>query len=318
MPSDLSGLVVAAHGRHYQVMLADGTILQCYTRGKKSEAVCGDRVEVQEQGQDSGVIENILPRKNLFYRSNATKQKMIAANVDQLLLVVAVTPLFSGELVERCRIAARQQGMDCLILLNKCDLGEYLPAARERLSSLGHGDLEIMEISARDGKGTARRLTERLRGKVSLFAGQSGMGKSTLINALVPEAQATTGAISLALDSGKHTTTAARLYFLPPEKETLAEKSKGGCLIDSPGLQTFGLGHLAFPELEAAFQEFQPFLGNCRFRNCQHQNEPGCALAEAAAKGEFSPERLAIFRALAESIRFETPLPKGGARPYRR
>ncbi|MCL2021153.1 MAG: ribosome small subunit-dependent GTPase A [Betaproteobacteria bacterium] len=308
MPSELfSGLVVAAHGRHYQVMLADGSELRCYSRGKKSDVVCGDRVEGQKQGQDVGVIESILPRRNLFYRSNVARQKLIAANVDLVLLVVAVMPAFSGELIERCRVAARQQNMDCLILLNKCDLADGLPAARKQLYRLAHEGCEIMEISARNAIETTAKLTPMLRGKVSLLAGQSGMGKSTLINALVPNARAATGTVSLALASGKHTTTAARLYFLPPAKETLAAGNEGGALIDSPGLQAFGLAHLAFAELEAAFPEFQPYLGYCRFRDCRHQQEPGCALAQAAEKGAFSPERLLIFRALSESIRFATP-----------
>jgi len=309
MPSELfSGLVVAAHGRHYQVMLPDGSQVKCYSRGKKSEAVCGDRVEAQKQGQDAGVIEAILPRRNLFYRSNAFRQKLIAANVDQVLLVVATTPAFSGELVERCRIAALQQGMDCLILLNKCDLADCLPEGRERL--LAHEDCEVMEISALNAIETADKLMPRLRGRTSLLAGQSGMGKSTLINALIPGALATTGAVSLALDSGKHTTTAARLYFLAAEREalakrkqgTLAERSEGGCLIDSPGLQAFGLAHMELTELESAFVEFSPFIGQCRFRDCRHDAESDCALRSAVEAGKISARRFEYYRLIREEI----------------
>jgi len=296
MPELFPGLVVAAYGRHYQVMLADGSQALCSTRGKKSEAVCGDQVEVQKQGADAGVIEAILPRRTLFYRSNAIRQKRIAANVDQVLLVVAVTPAFSGELVERCRIATHQQGMECLILLNKCDLAEGLPAARKNLRDLMGNDCEILEISALDSGATLANLAPRLIGKVSLLAGQSGMGKSTLINALVPEAEATTGAISLALNSGKHTTTTARLYFLAGEKGTLAQRREGGCLIDSPGLQAFGLTHLEPAELEAAFSELQPFLGQCRFRDCRHENEPDCALRDAAEAGKLPAQRFEYYR----------------------
>ncbi|MDR2637534.1 MAG: ribosome small subunit-dependent GTPase A [Zoogloeaceae bacterium] len=300
MPSDLlAGLVVAAYGRQYRIELENGEILPCCTRGKKSEAVCGDRVRVREEktGQArQGVIESVAERKNLFYRSNAFRQKLIAANVDQVLLVVAAMPAFSTDLLERCRIAARQQGIESLILLNKRDLADRLPAARESLASLRETGAVILEIAAREAEPTAALLAPYLAGKTTLLAGQSGMGKSTLINALLPWARAATGEISTALDSGKHTTTSACLY-------RLAGSTDAGCLIDSPGLQEFGIAHLSLADLEAAFPEFHPYLGHCRFRNCRHRQEPGCALSAAASAGALPPARLELFQRLAEEVR---------------
>jgi ribosome biogenesis GTPase len=281
----LSGFIVAAHGRQCRVELENGVILPCLTRGKKSEAVCGDAVFIRSTGENQGVIEEIRPRRTLFYRSNAFRQKLIAANVDQLILVTAVEPAFSTQLLERCLIAAASQDITPLIVLNKCDLADALPAARARLEPFAARGCEILNLSARQN---AALLRPRLQGKTSLLAGQSGMGKSTLINALAPEAAAATREISAALDSGKHTTTHARLYHLDAESH----------IIDSPGLQEFGLSHLTPDELTHAFPEFAPYLGACRFRDCRHQQEPGCALQEAVANGKIPPERLRLFQTL--------------------
>lgn len=282
------GRVVAAHGRQYRVELEDGSSLICCTRGKHSEAVCGDWVQVRPGGAGQGVIEKIEARRNLLYRSNAQRAKRIAAHVDQVILVVACEPAFSENLLQRGLIAAESQGIAPLIVLNKCDLADKLPAARARLAPLIRLGYPVLEISARQGG--AEKLRPHLLGKTSVLVGQSGMGKSTLVNALIPEARAATREISSALDSGKHTTTSARLYHLDADSH----------LIDSPGLQEFGLGHLDFAALESAFREFAPYLGQCRFRNCRHRQEPGCALQAAVAAGEIDPQRLALFHTLVE------------------
>jgi ribosome biogenesis GTPase len=269
---------------------------------------------VRQTGTEEGVIEEHLARRNLFYRSNARRQKLIAANVDVAVLVVATEPAFSGELLARCIIAAQHQNMSCIVLLNKCDLKDKLPAARICLAGLAlDKNVEILEIVASDREATARLLLPRLTGQVSLLAGASGMGKSTLINALVADGKATTGTISQALNSGRHTTTVARLYFLSPPQTrsastddtggntaptTLADWQAGGAIIDSPGLQAFGLGHMDNAALEAAFPEFAPWLGHCRFRDCHHGQEPGCALTSAVATGGIPTARLALFRTL--------------------
>jgi ribosome biogenesis GTPase len=186
---------------------------------------------------DQGVIEAIQPRTSLLYRSNEIRQKLIAANVDQLVIVVATEPAFSDELVARALLAAESEEIEPLIVLNKCDLIDKLPAARAQLAVLRRTRLPHLELSACDH---AEDLRPDLQGKTSVLVGQSGMGKSTLVNALVPEANAATREISQALDSGKHTTTHATLYHLDADSQ----------LIDSPGLQEFGLGHLDRQEIE--------------------------------------------------------------------
>lgn len=279
----MEGRVIAAHGRQYVVELPDGSRLPCFPRGKKSEIACGDRVDIQRTSDDQGVVEAIQPRSSLLYRSNEIRQKLIAANVDQIVIVVATEPAFSDELVARALLAAESEEIAPLIVLNKCDLSDRLPASRERLAILDGLGYRILELSARDH---AEDLRPWLAGKTSVLVGQSGMGKSTLVNALIPEAKAATREISQALDSGKHTTTHATLYHLDAESD----------LIDSPGLQEFGLGHLDRNEIEQSFPEFREYLGQCRFRDCRHDREPGCALTAAVAKGAIDQSRFAIYR----------------------
>ncbi|HXE40531.1 MAG TPA: ribosome small subunit-dependent GTPase A, partial [Azonexus sp.] len=205
----MEGRVIAAHGRQYVVELADGTLLPCFPRGKKSDVACGDRVDIQRTSDDQGVIEAIQPRTSLLYRSNEVKQKLIAANVDQLVIVVATEPAFSDELVTRALLAAESEEIEALIVLNKCDLTDKLAAARERLAVFARLGYRVVELSALEH---ADDLRPELYGVTSVLVGQSGMGKSTLVNALLPEANAATREISQALDSGKHTTTHATLY----------------------------------------------------------------------------------------------------------
>lgn len=281
----MRGRVVAAHGRQYIVETADGQRLPCFPRGKKSEVACGDDVEITQSSPDQGVIDAILPRRHLLYRSNEIRQKLIAANVDQLVVVVACEPAFSDDLVTRALIAAESQEIEVLIVLNKCDLAERLPAARRQTGVFAGLGYRVLELCARDH---AEDLRPQLQGRTSVLVGQSGMGKSTLVNALIPEAGAATREISQALDSGKHTTTHATLYHLDADSH----------LIDSPGLQEFGLGHLDRGEIEYAFREFRPYLGHCRFRDCRHDREPDCALRPAVDAGKIEKTRFASYRRL--------------------
>jgi ribosome biogenesis GTPase len=283
------GQVVSVHGRHYQVELRDGTRLHCFPRGKKSLVACGDRVAVIRTTQEQGVIEAVDPRRSLLYRSDRRRQKLIAANVTQMAIVLAAVPSFHEELLNRCLVAAEHQRIRPLIVLNKFDL---VDESRRALSALsvyqGLGYAVVTLIAKRD----VSPLLQHLEGETSVLVGQSGMGKSTIINALRPDAGAKVGDVSLALDSGRHTTTYARLYWLDARS----------ALIDSPGLQEFGLAHVPLAELPLAFPEFRSHLGQCRFHNCRHVSEPGCAIEAACAHGEVSAKRLDVYRALAREI----------------
>ena len=282
------GTIIAAHGRHYEVEDADRGHWQAMPRGKKSIYACGDRVHIEPTGQDQARIVDHLTRESLLYRSDAFRQKLIAANVGQIVIVAAAEPAFSDELVSRALVAAEHEGMRATIVLNKCDLADLVPAARQQLIPFAAIGYPVIELSAR---GDITPLL--LDGMLSVLVGQSGMGKSTLINALVPGAAAATREISTALDAGKHTTTHATLYRLDGES----------ALIDSPGLQEFGLAHLSFGEIEHAFPEFRPTLGQCRFHDCHHEAEPGCAVKALVESGVVNRRRYEHFRAMTRDHR---------------
>ena len=272
------GTITAAFGRHYEIELADGRLAQGFPKGKKSPYAVGDVVELTSDGQ----IISHLPRKSLLYRSDAYRQKLIAANATQLVLVVATEPSFSDLLLSRALLAAEHEGLRPLIVLNKCDLTAALPAAHELLAPFVALGYPLLTLSAVED---ATPLLPFLAGETSVLVGQSGMGKSTLTNALVPHAAAAIREISTALDSGKHTTTYARLYHLPLIPT-------GGHLIDCPGVQAFGLAHLSPLEIESGFIEFRALMGTCRFRDCKHLAEPDCAVKAAVASGAIHPRRL--------------------------
>jgi len=283
-----SGQVVAAFGRQYLVQLDDGSEIICLTRGKKSEVACGDIVEIQRTSSTNGmaaqgVIEQIAPRNSLLHRSVAHREKLIAANVTQIIVVVATEPSFSDELLARCMVSAFDQKLEVLIVLNKCDLTEAVESSRKQLAPYVSIGYRVLEISA---KQDVSILQPYLKGHTSVLIGQSGMGKSTLINALIPDAQAVTREISSVLDSGKHTTTHARLYRIDSSTS----------LIDCPGVQAFGLHHLSFGRIEQGFIEFAPYLGQCRFHDCHHLHEPDCALRNAVSEGKIDARRLELFR----------------------
>jgi ribosome biogenesis GTPase / thiamine phosphate phosphatase len=282
----LEGQIVASYGRRYLVEIADGAILDCVTRGKKSDLACGDHVSVGLSSPGAGVIEKAAPRATLLYRSDAYREKLIAANASQIVIVTATLPGVHHDLVNRCLAAAEHGGMAALIVLNKCDLPQSAAALASLELYRGMG-YRVLALSA---KLDIAPLIPLLENHTSVLVGQSGMGKSTIINRLVPAADARVAELSAALGSGRHTTTHARLYHLG---------DANGHIIDSPGLQEFGLHHLGTDGAAHAFIEFRPWLGQCRFRDCRHLTEPGCAIAAACTAGKIEPSRLDSYRRIA-------------------
>ncbi len=292
MTERTQGRVIAAHGRHYTVEVPDGALIKCFPRGKKNDAAVGDYVEISMQGADEAALEKILERKNLLYRSDENRSKQFAANVDQLLIIIAVAPNFSDDLLGRSLAGAWSANITPIIVLNKVDLVEGLQAARAKLSPFRQLGVQIIEICAKDSEQVQTLILPLLKGKTSMLLGQSAMGKSTLLNTLVPLALAATREHSVALGAGKHTTTSTRLYHLP---------DSGGELIDSPGFQGFGLLHLSREEIEQGFPEFSAHIPACRFYNCTHQHEPNCGVLAALERGEINAARHALYLRLIEA-----------------
>ena len=284
----LQGLVVAAYGKRYQVELPDKKRISCVTRGKKTNLACGDIVNIKLTDRAEGVVESNEPRNSLLYRSNAFKSKILASNVTQVVIVLATQPSFYEALLNRCLAAAEAANIKPLIVLNKCDLAETNDA-KNKLKVYEDLGYEIVYLSA---KADINPLSPYLSHQQSVLVGQSGMGKSTIINALLPNESVRTQEISNTLDSGKHTTTATHLYYL----------DANSTLIDSPGLQEFGLNHLTQEDLELSFIEFKPYLGHCRFNNCKHQVEPGCAVKQAVNEGKINPVRMAFYTELSQEL----------------
>lgn len=287
------GLVVAAHGRHVVVETPERRRVLCHPRGKKSELVVGDRVRWQATG-DGGVVEHIEPRRNLLFRQDDWRTKSFAANLDQILMLVAGEPVFSEAQLTRALVAAQDAGIPALIGLNKTDL-PAAAAARERLAPYKAMGVEVIELALKaDPGGSTARLLAHLAGRTTLVLGASGMGKSTLINLLVPAAAAQVGEISKALAAGRHTTTTSTWYWLDDEHR--------GALIDTPGFQEFGLRHIEPERLATLMPDFAAALGHCRFHNCSHRHEPGCGVRAAMERGEISESRQRIYEMLFEEL----------------
>lgn len=285
-------LIAASFGRHYYVRSLAGSAddRTAVTRGKRTDLCVGDEVEIRALGIDQAVIESLHARRNLLQRSDPWRTRLLAANVDQAGIVIAGEPAFSEELLMRILMAIEIAGIDVALIVNKCDRERMRQAIEPRLAAyraLGYPTLEISALA--DAEAARATLAAWLRGKTTLLLGESGMGKSTLVNALVPDAQLRTQAISDALGTGRHTTTFSRLFEVP---EAVARAAR---IIDTPGFQTFGLSHLSRSQRTHAIREFVPLLGQCRFNDCTHREEPGCALREAADRGAIDALRYRLF-----------------------
>lgn len=291
-----SGLVVRGHGRHYLVQVDGGERVQCVPRGKKSDAVVGDRVRWLPTSPGEGVIEAIEARRNLLYRQDEWRSKSFAANVDQLLVLVAVEPVFSESLLSRALIAAAEAGIEARIALNKTDL-PGVDAARLRLAVYTAMGVEVMELALkREPEASLARLKPWLQGATTLVLGPSGTGKSTLTNLLVPDARAQVGEISVALNSGRHTTTHTQWYDLG------AGAVGEGAWLDSPGFQTFGIQQIGAMRLASLMPDLDVHAQGCRFANCTHRQEPGCTVRAALEAGRIAASRYRIYLELFEEL----------------
>ena len=296
--STFTARIIASHGRHYVARDNSGALWHCIARGKKHEVAVNDRVILTDLGnsgdvtQPQAVIEKIEPRQNLFRRSDQFKDKAIAANVTQVWFVVATEPSFDPELLSRCQVACAAEDIKFTILLNKADLAALLARAEALIAPFEAIGIPVIHTSTLSGQGIDQ-LRHQIIGQSTVLTGQSGMGKSSLINELVPDAKATIGEISHYLDTGRHTTTTVQAYQQGPETT----------IIDVPGLQVFGLSHLTDEQILLAFPEFRPHLGDCRFRDCRHDQDPGCALRAAVENGSATDVRLQLLRRLLQDIR---------------
>lgn len=297
------GLVVATHGRHVVVETDEGQRVICHPRGKKNQAVVGDRVQWLPS-EDEGTIEKIDARRNLFYRQDEIRTKSFAANLDQVLILVAAEPEFSESQLARALIAAEAERIRPVIVLNKQDLSASFARAWDRLQTYRDMGYTVLPLSLK-GMHVEQHLAPlrlELQHKTTLVLGPSGAGKSTLINQLVPDAQAATGEISTALNSGKHTTTSTRWYWVDDTRCT--------SLIDSPGFQEFGLQHIEPMHLASLMPDLKAHGQSCKFYNCSHLHEPGCGViaalqstqAPTAQPGQISASRYRIYGELFEEL----------------
>jgi ribosome biogenesis GTPase len=279
----LHATVVAGYGRECLARLDGGELLRCQVRGRQMQPVCGDRVQLARSSADQGIIEAVAPRATEFARAVHYRRKVLAANFTQVVILVACEPSFSDELICRMLVVAEHAGLPTIIVLNKFDLVEQRERALAMLAPFRGLGYPLVEIA---GRVDIEPLRPYLAGFRSLLTGQSGMGKSTLVKALVPDAEVEIREISAFLDAGKQTTTGSRLYPV----------SAGTEIIDSPGLAEFGLAGMDYLHIAEGFREFTPFRGHCRFQNCRHLNEPGCAIRQAADGGAIHARRLALYQ----------------------
>ncbi len=288
--------IVASFGRQFYVRTLDapGPDRVAVTRGKRTDFCVGDEVTIRLIGADQAVIERGLSRRSELIRSDRYNVKRLAANVDQAAIVIASDPRFSEELLLRMLLACATAEIPALILANKSDLATAWAAIAPRLQVYRDLGYPVIELAARDHpQETRAALSRYLTGHNTILLGESGMGKSTLVNTLVPGAALATREISAALCAGRHTTTFSKWFDLP------SETAPSGAIVDSPGFQTFGLAHVSDSQRVHAMPEYTELIGGCRFHNCSHIQEPGCAIRAALESGAIDPIRYLLFSRLA-------------------
>jgi ribosome biogenesis GTPase len=290
-PTRFAARVIATFGRTSLLEGPDGATWPAVRRGRRGDLVVGDEVSASVSGPAQAAVESVEPRRSLLYRADAFRTKELAANIDRVLIVFASRPSFNLWFLWKALVAAKAAEIEAIVVQNKTDLDDGAAAARSALDQIRSLGWRTIAISARTQAEAARAaLVDVVQGVNSLLVGQSGMGKSTLLNLLVPGAQARTREFSERLDLGKQTTTAARWFRLPG----------GGAIVDTPGFQEFGLAHVSPQQLLEGFPEFEPLLGHCRFLDCRHLAEPDCAIRDAVERGVIARERYDFFSALSD------------------
>ncbi|MEN8176535.1 MAG: ribosome small subunit-dependent GTPase A [Pseudomonadota bacterium] len=291
-----AGTVVSRHGANLAVADNRGEVHHCLLRQNLGEVVAGDHVVWHPSGDAGGVVTAVEPRRALLTRPNASGHlKPLAANLTQLVVVIAPEPAPSGYLVDQYLAAAELNGLGTIIAINKSDLlGTVTPEALQRMDRYADIGYPLVTSSTKTADGV-KQLEKRLKAQNSILVGQSGVGKSSLVKALLPDRDIQVGQISQATGLGRHTTTTATLYQL----------AGGGTLIDSPGVRSFRLPPMTPMALAEGFREFHPYLGKCRFSNCSHGGENGCALRAAVAAGKVPGWRLESYLHMAERLASE-------------
>ncbi|MEC4746917.1 ribosome small subunit-dependent GTPase A [Methylomicrobium sp. Wu6] len=290
MPEIKEGLAIAHLGQGIAVE-GHGQIILCQPLRKLDTVTVGDKVLWSEAGPGQGRIEQILPRHSVLLRpARNGKTRPVAANIDRVFVIFAMEPHYDCLLIDQYLAICENSNFKAALVLNKADL-PLTDEAEHDLAVYAELGYPIYKVSAKTGLGLDR-LIQALKNQVSVFAGQSGVGKSSLTNAFIPDKDIKINTISASAKLGRHTTTAATLYHL----------KEGGDLIDSPGVAIFGLADLSASELAYGYREFRPFIGNCQFNDCRHEQDKGCAIRAAVENGTIASSRYQRFLKLKEKI----------------